>query len=82
MKHVNEPTTVDAHFEADGKVRPHRFTWAQEWLDVTDVGRQWDEEDGHHVLVMVASRHTFELLLAQESLSWRVVRAPDSIATA
>jgi hypothetical protein len=49
---------------------------------VTDVGRQWVDEEGRHVLVMVAGRYTFELVLAQDNLSWRVVRAPNGFAAA
>lgn len=79
---VDEPVTVEAHFETEGAVRPRRFTWGMVWLDVTDVGRQWVDEAGRHVLVMVGGRRTFELLLERESLAWRVVRAPEEIATA
>jgi hypothetical protein len=73
---------VDAQFEADGSVRPRRFTWQGTRLDVSDVGRQWVDNAGRHVLVMVADQRTFELLLEQESLTWRVVRAPDDTAAA
>lgn len=82
MRFVNEPAAVEAHFEADGAVRLRRFTWGQRWLDVSDVGRQWLDVDGRHVLVMVADRRTFELLLEQENLAWRVVRAPDDAMAA
>ncbi|MGD9099170.1 MAG: hypothetical protein PVF45_01735 [Anaerolineae bacterium] len=74
MKFVNEPTVVEARFEANGAVRPRRFTWEKTWLDVSDAGRQWVDAAGRHVLVMVAGRRTFELLLERESLSWRVTR--------
>ena len=80
MRFVNEPTTVDARFADDGAVRPRRFTWDQAWLDVTDVGRQWVDETGRHVLVMVAGRRAFELLLDRITLKWRVVRAPDDVS--
>ena len=79
MRFVNEPTAVEARFESDGAVRPRRFTWRQSWLDVSDVGRQWRDADGHHVLVMVAGQQTFELLLERESLSWRIVRASENM---
>jgi len=82
LRFVDEPTAVEAHFESDGAVRIRRFTWGQTWLDVSDVGRQWIDADGRHVLVMTGGRHTFELLLERESLSWRVVRAPDRIMVA
>jgi hypothetical protein len=82
MRFVNEPTSVDARFDADGGVRLRRFTWEGGWLDVSDVGRQWQDAAGRHVLVMVGGRRTFELLLEQESLTWRVVRAPETLAAA
>jgi len=77
VKFVNESTAVEGHVEGDGAVHPRRFTWNQQWLDVTDVGRQWIEADGRHVLVMVAGRQVFELLLAREDVAWHIVRAPD-----
>jgi hypothetical protein len=82
MKLVNEPAAVETRFKVDGTVHPRRFTWGQRWLDVSDVGRQWLDVDGRHVLVMVAERRTFELLLEQASLAWRVVRAPDDAMAA
>ena len=68
MRIVNEPTAVDIRFAADGTVRPRRFIWNRSWLDVTDIGRQWADEAGRRVLLMVAGRRTFELLLDRESL--------------
>ena len=82
MRFVQEPTAVEVRFEADGAVHPRRFTWQDAWLDVSDVGRQWIDADGHHVLIMVAGRRTFELLLERSSLTWRVVRAPTEVVTA
>ena len=82
MRFVQEPTAVEVRFDADGAVYPRRFTWQDAWLDVSDVGRQWLEPDGHHVLIMVAGRRTFELLLERSSLTWRVVRAPEETTTA
>ncbi len=75
MKFVNQPTAVEVHFDAGGAVRPRRFTWQGAWQEVTDVGRQWTDAAGRHVLVMTAGQQTFELLLARESLTWRVARA-------
>ena len=96
MRFVDEPTVVDARFEADGQVRPRRFTWDRRWLNVTDVGRQWVDLEGRHVLVMAhaarqqgddagpvtTGRYTFELLLERENLVWRVVRLFDDVITA
>lgn len=82
MNFVNEPTAVEVHFDIDGHIRPRRFSWNRNWLDVSDVGRQWMDSDGRHVLVMTGGRHTFELLLDAQDLAWRIVRAPDDITLA
>jgi len=76
MKFAKQPAAVEVHFAQDGSVRPRRFTWEQHWLDVSDVGRQWEDETGRHVLVMVAGRRAFELLLRRDNLCWQIVRAP------
>ena len=82
MRFVDEATAVEAYFESDGAIRPRRFTWDQGWLNVSDVGRQWVQDDGRHVLVMTAGQHTFELFLERESLTWRVIQAPDRTGAA
>jgi hypothetical protein len=82
VRFVDEPTAVEARFDDDGAVHPGRFAWNRNWLDVSDVGRQWTDEAGRHVLVMVANRQTFELVLRYDSLTWWVVRAPDDAAVA
>ena len=82
MRLVDEPTAIDAGFETNGAVRPRRFTQDQGWLEVSDVGRQWIDKDGRHVLVMVGDRQIYELLLRRESLTWWIVRAPDEVVAA
>ena len=82
MKFTAEPIALEVRFEDNGTVHPQRFTWNRAWLQVSDVGRQWEDESGRHVLVMTGRYQTFELLLDRETLVWRVVRAPDDrIAT-
>jgi len=76
MKFARQPTAVEVRFDQKGSVHPRRFTWEGHWLDVSDVGRQWEDEGGRHVLVMVAGRRTFELFLQRDSLCWQIVRAP------
>lgn len=82
MRFIDEPTAVDAGFEVDGAVRPRRFTWDRRWRKVSDVGRQWMDKDGLHVLVMVDGQQTFELMLRRASLTWWIIRAPDDMAVA
>jgi hypothetical protein len=82
VRFTDEPVAVDVSFDAEGAVRPRRFIWNQAWRDVSDIGRQWEDEAGRHVLVMVGGRQTFEMLLERKSLIWRVVRAPDDVVGA
>ena len=82
MRFIDEPTAVEAGFEVDGTVRPRRFMLDQSWLNVSDVGRQWVQNEGRHVLVMVGGHQAFELLLRRASLTWWVVRGPDEVAAA
>ncbi len=78
MKFINESVDIEARFEAGGAVHPRRFMRGGAWHNVSDVGRQWVDADGRHVLVMTAGRQTFELLLERESLCWRIIRATEA----
>ena len=79
MKIVDQSTSVRAYFKEDKSVHPQRFTWEGRWLSVSDIGRQWVDDAGRHVLVMVAGQRTFELLLTRQNLTWRVVRVPENL---
>lgn len=78
MRFVDEPTEVDVRFDAEGAPLPRTFTWQGQRLDITDLGRRWDQEsdDGlvHHFLVMVAGGDRFELIQHVVAGRWRVVR--------
>lgn len=79
MRFVNEPTAVDARFDADGVSVPHAFTWRGQRLEIADQGRRWEEksDDGtiRRFLVMVAGGDRFELAQHVDTGQWRVVRA-------
>lgn len=68
-------TAVKAVFDPEGRIRPQTFLWAGQHWPVTDVGRQWTDEDGlHHVLVMISGPRTFELRFDPEALQWEAKR--------
>ncbi len=73
---VNEETAVEAHFDVAGEITPRRFTWRGRMLAVEGVGRRWKEGCERHFMVMAAGGQPFELRLDEQTLLWRIVRAP------
>lgn len=71
----DEPAAVEARFLADGEIRPTAFFWRGHRRSVTGLGRQWDEADGRHVLVTTEDGSRYELCLASDRKSWRLLRA-------
>ena len=67
--------SVSASFDAQGQIAPTDLTWQEHQFTVTAVGRQWDEEDGRHILVESGQNSRFEILLSREDLLWRLKRA-------
>lgn len=65
---------VDCSFDLDGRVRIRRVLSDEKWL-VVDPGRQWLDDLGRHVLVMIPGGRVFEILLSRTTLSWTLVSA-------
>lgn len=74
-------TAVKAIFDPEGRIRPQTFVWAGQKWPVTDVGRQWTDEEGrHHVLVMISGPRTFELRFDPATLRWEAKRISGTMA--
>ena len=71
---VDERVSVVAAMDDEGQLNPQRVTWQARKYRITSVGRQWDEDDGRHVLVEVTNGTRFELLLRREDFVWRIKR--------
>lgn len=70
-----QPTAIKAVFDPEGRIRPQTFVWSGQQWPVTDVGRQWTDDEGlHHVLVMISGPRTFELRLDPATLRWESKR--------
>ncbi len=78
----DEPVSVTATMDEEGKLDPQRVVWQGHKYKVTTVGRQWDEADGRHVLVETAGGMRFELQLRREDFAWRVRRVWRALAAA
>lgn len=73
---MKEPIAVEARFEADGTIRPKAFLWQGQRYRIASLGRQWEEGDEHHFLVMTADSRVYELAFLQREAAWRLVRRP------
>jgi hypothetical protein len=76
VKVVDEATSVEARFDANGEITPRRFTWRGGMVPVEGVGRQWKEGDERCFMVMAVGGQPFELRLNERTLCWRVTRIP------
>jgi hypothetical protein len=70
------PVEVEADRTLDGVLRPRAFHWEGRRFAVRSWGRTWDDDDGHHILVMVESGRVFELGYAPLTAAWRLIDRP------
>jgi len=74
-KFFNEAITVTASIDRDGQTNPKSFSWQGQNYVLISVGRQWEADDGRHVLVEAANGDRFEIQLSREDLVWYLRRA-------
>ena len=60
---------VECTFGADGRIKVQRIQLEGKWLPVGQ-GRQWSDENGRHLLIMLPNNQTRELLLQAKTLTW------------
>ena len=68
--------SVECKFMSNGAVQVRRVLLEDTWLPVGQ-GRQWTDEAGRHVLVMLPNQQVRELLLRVQTLDWVVLPAPN-----
>jgi hypothetical protein len=61
---------VTAVFYPNGEMRPLQFTWQKRIFHVQGTGRQWQEGDQQHFLVMAENEHMFELVFSVAEACW------------
>ncbi len=66
---MSESIGVECAFRADGRIRVDRIQLDGQWLPVGQ-GRQWSDENGRHLLIMLPGSQTRELLLQAGALTW------------
>ncbi|MCI0577557.1 MAG: hypothetical protein L0331_15325 [Chloroflexi bacterium] len=60
---------VECRFAADGTLEVQRIYLDGRWLAV-EQGRQWVDQLGRHVLVMLPGNQPRELLLRPDTMTW------------
>ncbi len=63
---------VDCVFAIDGAVRVKSVLVQGRWQEV-EQGRQWQDENGRHVLIMLLSGQICEIVLNAHSLVWEML---------
>lgn len=64
-----EPISVDCVFREDGRIEVRRIEVNGRWLPV-EQGRQWVDQLGRHVLVMLPGSQVREIMLRPETMTW------------
>lgn len=73
---MNDPVAVEARAEEGGALRPLAFLWRQRRYPITALGRQWEQDDERHFLVMTTDDQVYELVYLAREGAWRLRRAP------
>ena len=72
---------VECRFGNDGTVQVKKVQWNGRWQSVGQ-GRQWLDENGRHVLIMLPGERVQELVLQAGSLQWGLVERGKGAETA
>ncbi len=77
-----EPIEVTARFSEDGTITVQHFAWNGGRYHVESAGRQWTDDDGQHMLVMVAGGQIYELVFKGSEGRWYIAKLrPDRMVT-
>ena len=80
IEYFNDPIALMVTINAMGEVSPRQFDWRDQQYTIVSVGRQWQTEDGRHVLVEIPNGDRFELHLDRADLRWRLIKAWRTVA--
>ncbi len=71
----NDPITLTTSMDDAGQISPQSLIWQGTRYILIAAGRQWDTDDGRHILVEAANGDRFELQLSRKDLLWYLRRA-------
>jgi hypothetical protein len=65
-----EPIEVTATFDSMGTAHPLRFRWKGSEYQVASSGRRWQDQAGHHIMVMDHQARAYELIFVPSETRW------------
>jgi hypothetical protein len=68
----DEPIRATASVDAQGRITLQSLTWQEQRYPIVAVGRQWETEEGRHIMAEAADGTRFELQLRRENLIWYI----------
>jgi len=75
---MNQPVAVDCTVARNGRVWVRRIKLEEHW-HVVEQGRQWQDSEGRHVLIMRGGQPVEELVMSGDSLRWELRRRPQTL---
>lgn len=69
-----EKIEITTKFKRDGSLIPIELLIENHSIQILNVGRQWETEDGKHLLVMDFQDHTYHLFFQLQDRTWYLVR--------
>jgi hypothetical protein len=69
-----EKIEITTRFSLEGALVPLDFTVQEQKIAVLNIGRQWETQEGRHILVMDAHENTYHLFFKLADLSWYLIR--------
>lgn len=69
-----ERIEITTRFSTEGALIPLDFTLREEKIPVLNIGRQWETQEGRHILVMDARENTYHLFFNITDLGWYLIR--------
>ncbi len=67
-----EQVQVSARWKHEGTFEPQQFSWRGKMYRVESTGRDWEDQEGFHVLCMVGGGQVFELIFHLNPAGWSI----------
>jgi hypothetical protein len=69
-----EKIDITTRFSREGKLIPLEFTLGDAKIGILNIGRQWETEDGRHILIMDYQEQVYHLFFDLKDLNWYLIR--------
>lgn len=68
---------VECTFSANSTIQVRRIQQGEQWITV-EQGRQWQDGNGRHLLIMLPNQQTRTLTLRPDTLLWELQPLPNT----